>query len=112
MEPVDAVVLAGGRITGFFARAAGTRVKALVPVGGRPMLSHVVESLQATSGVGRVCVVGPESVRQAAGGALWTLEGATVLENIRLGLSALSPSPDAKVVLCGADVPTLRPGAL
>lgn len=112
MEPVDAVVLAGGRISGFFARAAGTRVKALAPIRGRPMLAYVVEALEATPGVGRVCVVGPAAVKTASPTALWAAEGRTVLDNIRIGLEAVSGRPDRRVVLCGADVPTLEAAAL
>jgi molybdopterin-guanine dinucleotide biosynthesis protein A len=113
---VDSVVLAGGRVSGLFAWAAGTQVKALAPVGGVPMLRRVTEALLAATE--RVCVVGPEAVREAsAPGCLWEPEGRSAPENAlagvrRLGAEAGSEGGERRVLLCAVDTPFLSPAAL
>ena len=54
--PPTALVLAAGRPDDPIARAAGVDHKALVPVGGVPMLQRVVEALRASGTVGRIVV--------------------------------------------------------
>jgi GTP:adenosylcobinamide-phosphate guanylyltransferase len=53
----DALVLAGSRGAGDpVATAGGKSCKALVEVGGRPMLSHVLDALRASGRIGRISV--------------------------------------------------------
>lgn len=69
MSPVTAVVLAGSRPSGDpFAEAYGTDLKALIPVGGIPMVRRPVEALLATASVGRIRVLAqqPDRIREAA----------------------------------------------
>jgi molybdopterin-guanine dinucleotide biosynthesis protein A len=107
---VDALVLAGGRIDGEFAAAVGTQVKGLAPVAGEPMLTRVARALVATPQVGRVCVVGPESVRAALPeGCLWQPETDTAFDNILAGIAALEAGDDCRILVCGADVPAISP---
>jgi molybdopterin-guanine dinucleotide biosynthesis protein A len=109
----DAVVLAGGRISGLFARAAGTRIKALASVRGRPVVHCVAEALLAARSVGRVCVVGPEAIREAVPeGCLWQLESDSAYANACAGLERLATPGDARVLLCGADLPFLKAEAV
>lgn len=61
---MKAVVTAGGRITGDYARETGTAVKALVRVRGVTMLDRVVDALRG-AGATRIAVVGGEEVRAA-----------------------------------------------
>ena len=49
VESCDAIVMAGGRISGMYARAAGTTIKALVPVCGVPVVRRVVEALRTVT---------------------------------------------------------------
>ena len=68
MSPVTAVVLAGSRPGGDpFAEAYGTDLKALIPVGGVPMVRRPVEALLASADVGRIRVLAqqPERIRKA-----------------------------------------------
>lgn len=59
--PVSALVLAGQRPSGDpMAMAAHIRLKAFLPVGGRPMLERVVEALRASPAIGRITVSIPE----------------------------------------------------
>ncbi len=68
MSPVTAVVLAGSRPGGDpFAEAHGTDLKALIPVGGNPMVLRPVEALLASANVSRIRVLAqqPERIREA-----------------------------------------------
>ncbi len=104
--------MAGGRISGLFARATGTTVKGLVPVAGEPLVRRVVGSLQATPAIRRVCVVGPEEVRETLPeGVLWCRGTGRVVQNLRSGIEELGIS-NRRLLLCGTDVPALTPEAL
>src|SRR5438874_11873098 len=97
--------MAGGRISGVYARAAGTRVKALVPVAGAPAVCRVVDALRS-AGLGRVVVVGPEAVRDALGGtAEWAREAGPALANLEAGRARLLPRGEERVLVCGGYVP-------
>jgi molybdopterin-guanine dinucleotide biosynthesis protein A len=111
-EPYNAIILAGGRISGMYARAAGTTIKGLVPVGGTPVVRRVVEALRRAACIERVCVVGPEAVRNAAGeGCLWQAETATALENLEAGIERLGGG-GRRLLVCGTDVPAMDAGAV
>ena len=61
-QPTDhtAVVLAGDRgANDPVAVATGAPCKALVPVGGQPLLARVIETLRGVSGIDAIVVVGP-----------------------------------------------------
>jgi molybdopterin-guanine dinucleotide biosynthesis protein A len=105
---MDVILMAGGRISGDYAAATGTEVKALVPVGGRPTLRRILDALRPMPELGRLCVVGPENVREVCGGdAEWTPETPTALGNLLAGLDHLRLPDDVPFLLCGADVPCL-----
>jgi GTP:adenosylcobinamide-phosphate guanylyltransferase len=55
---VTALILAGNRAGGAdpMAAAAGVSHKALLPVGGTPMILHVIRALQASPAIGRIVV--------------------------------------------------------
>lgn len=109
----DAVVLAGGRITGLFARVAGTRVKGLIRLGGQPLVTRAAAALRAAPEVGRVIVVGPEAVCAALpGGCDWCPEGDSALANLAAGLAALGEGGEGRVLVCGVDVPALEAAAV
>jgi len=102
--------MAGGRISGLFARAAGTCVKALAPVRGIPVVTTIVRALRETPGVGRIVAVGPEGVRDALGDlCLWQREVGSAPDNLRAGLECLDTH--RRVLVCGSDVPALTPDA-
>lgn len=59
--PLAVLVLAGQRPEGDpMAEAAGIRLKALLPVAGRPMLERVVDALRSSRGIGAVTVSIPQ----------------------------------------------------
>ena len=58
--PFTAIILAGDRTSGDpLAEAAGVACKSLVPVGGRPMVLRVLDSLEAAREVGSIILCGP-----------------------------------------------------
>jgi len=58
--PFTAIVLAGDRTSGDpLAEAAGVACKSFVPVGGRPMVLRVLDTLNAASQVGSLILCGP-----------------------------------------------------
>lgn len=59
---VDAVLPAGGRISGSFAAEAGAEVKALIPLGGITVLERTIDMLRATGCVERIVVIGPDEL--------------------------------------------------
>jgi GTP:adenosylcobinamide-phosphate guanylyltransferase len=63
---VKAVVTAGGRVEGEYARLAGTTCKALAPVRGITMLEHVVAALRGC-GVDAIAVVGDQRIERMLG---------------------------------------------
>ena len=112
-KPLDAIVLAGGRIDGEYAAAVGSEVKALAPVRGRACGARVVDALLAAEWVGRIVVVGPEMVVPALPeGCTWVEESDSAYGNVHAGLNALQPGEGDQVLLCGADVPALTSEAL
>jgi len=86
---VDAVLPAGGRISGPFAAEAGAEVKALIPLGRGTVLEGTIRALRESAGVGRVVVIGPAELsgHPAVRGAEAVLpEGESGPENIFRGL--------------------------
>jgi len=98
--PFDAVILAGGR-----ARRLGGADKPAMPVGGRPLISRVVE---AVSGADQIVVVGPP--RPGLGDAVFVREdppGAGPVPALRTGLALVRSS---RLVLLAADLPFIATG--
>lgn len=117
-ERFTAIVLAGDRGPDDpLALGAGVRYKALVPVGGRPMVLRVLEALGRSATVGRRLLCGPprEALAQddelregtASGAWDWVPPGPTPSTSALSALQALPES--APVLLTTADHALLRP---
>lgn len=63
---MNAVITAGGPISGAYAKLARTDLKALVPVHGGTMLAHTIDAARG-AGATRIAVVGNDAVRAAVG---------------------------------------------
>jgi GTP:adenosylcobinamide-phosphate guanylyltransferase len=106
-----AVVTAGGRIEGDFARQAGTTVKALAPVRGVTMLQRMLDALR-TAGVTDIAVVGGDEVRAACGSTVerFVDESPSGSENL---LRALRAWPDSERLLYAtSDLPYVTEAAI
>lgn len=116
--PIPVVITAGGRLPEEFAARAGTVVKALVSLGGRPLIWRVRDALAAVEGVApNPIVVGPvEDLQSALGGfvAEWVPEGKTGPDNVVRGLAVLSQEAKAggAVLLSTSDLAFPTPEAI
>lgn len=103
--PIDAVVLAGSR-PGRDALLGDTGVatKALLPIGGRPMLLYVIDALLASPGVGRITILAQDSGKLARAPEL-----ATLAQNPRIAFidSGAGISGSLAVVVSGHAAPLL-----
>jgi len=107
---VNAVVTAGGRIDGPYARAAGTTVKALVRVRGRTLLERAIAAVRG-AGIGRIAVVGNDDVASACRDAVDRIvpdrgDGAA---NVLAALHAFADDPGTPVLLMVSDLPFVEP---
>ncbi|HEX5325011.1 MAG TPA: NTP transferase domain-containing protein [Capsulimonadaceae bacterium] len=111
MEKIPALVVAGGRIAGEYAEAAGTTVKALIPVGGRPVIDYLLATLRELPQIGAVCVVGPEEIRDALRpDAIWEAEAGSGPANVLMGIRRLGVPQ--RLLLCASDTPMIGAEAL
>jgi GTP:adenosylcobinamide-phosphate guanylyltransferase len=108
-----AIILAGQRPgTDPLASAFANRLKALVPLGGEPMVTRVVRTLSATPGIGRIIVLGQEpallkAAVVAGGTATLIMSHAGISESIRTVAGGdAAPWP---VLVTTADHPLLTP---
>ncbi len=106
-ELTGAIVLAGGRSSRF------GRDKLAEPIGGRPLVDHAIEAVQAIA-TNVVVVLAPRAARALPDGVA-IAHDATLdegpLGGVVAGLAALPTSIDV-VVIVGGDMPTLRPDVL
>jgi GTP:adenosylcobinamide-phosphate guanylyltransferase len=102
---MKAVITAGGRIDGPFARDAGTNVKALAPVRGATMLTRIVNALRA-NGATQIAVVGGSEVSAACSGVVERViaESPSGATNLLLALQAW-PEDGEPLLYATSDLP-------
>lgn len=106
-----AVITAGARIDGAYARNAGTQIKALAPVRGTTMLSRAITAARGV-GADAIAVVGGEGIRAACGADVerFVAEGESGAENVRRALRAW---PDDETLLyVTSDLPYIDTASL
>jgi GTP:adenosylcobinamide-phosphate guanylyltransferase len=108
-----AIVLAGQRPgPDRLAAAFGERWKALVRVGGEPMVTRVIRTLSGTPGIARIIVLGqePEALQSAvdAGGAAALIASKSGISESILAVAGTSAAP-WPVLVTTADHPLLTP---
>jgi molybdopterin-guanine dinucleotide biosynthesis protein A len=114
---IDAVLPAGGRISGAFAEEAGAEIKALIRLDGNTLLEQVIGALRETDRVRRIVVVGPGELKEAAAEAdRLEPEGDGGIENLLRGLEWLRQAnggiyPD-RVLISATDLPFLTSEAV
>jgi CTP:molybdopterin cytidylyltransferase MocA len=125
---VDAVLLAGGgtlkadRHTGgkkaSTQDAPGTQGnKALLTIGGRPMVDYVIEALKGCPEVDQIVLVGDAALQKAyhqTAGLLTAAPGDSPLGSLASGAAALETAerPADWVLTCTGDIPFLTAGAV
>lgn len=110
---VDAVVLAGAMNQGALREESSAEYEALIDVAGRPIIDYVLQALLSSQYIDRVVVVGPDSLEVLINDKRITVtpHGASLAENIKLGLAHLSRT-EKKVLLVTADIPLLTAEAV
>lgn len=109
--PYSAVITAGGRVEGEFARVLGTPVKALAPFRGKTLVQLAVEALRG-AGIDRIAVVGGAEVRSACHDAVERVidESADGSENLRRALHAWDTG--SPLLYLTSDMPFITPQSL
>ena len=118
LDHIDTVVLAGARSSAPAGEAQTSGYTALVELGGKPAICHLLDALRAAPEVRRICIAGPEALLRpkveaytAAGTAYdFVSSGETLMESIYSGLSHFADSPMALPVT--ANMPLLTPRAI
>ena len=81
----------------------GTDVKALVRIGGKPIITSIVEALRSTTGVGGVRVVGPAAARPFAPDVdEWIDELQTGEQNL---MAAMRAAQSERILFSSSDLP-------
>lgn len=115
---LDAIVLAGDRGA---ARPVGDRTKALLPLGGKSLLHHVLDALAGVDRVGRIAVVGPKRELEQQLPPAAFAKPVTILEQrdsayqnfwmafeyLAGGSNGTEPDPERPVLLLAADTPLI-----
>ena len=105
-----AVITAGGSVDGAFARAIGTRVKALAPFGARTLLDVAVDACTEAGIDGIAVVGGPEVRAHLAGRGLRVIEAAP--DGGANVLLALDAWPAERFVYLASDLPFATAGGV
>ena len=113
----DVLLPAGGRISGDYARAAGTEIKALISFGGVTVLERTIAALRATNRANRIAVIGPREIENHAAtraADLFAEEGTSGPDNVFRGLEKLGYDSNnhARVLAVTTDLPFLSAAAL
>jgi len=112
---IPAAILAGGAGDDEVAAAAGATCKALVDVGGRPLIDRVARALQGARLVGEIVAVEGPGGELSAGWAdpmvpVVRASGRGFLDTVMAAAEAL---PDAeRILLATVDIPMVTPEAL
>jgi GTP:adenosylcobinamide-phosphate guanylyltransferase len=106
IDKMSAVVLAGGKASEEIQKLTGVTNRALVPIGGRPMLDYVVDALHASDTVDDVYVVGdvPSSSRYTQ-----IADQGSLLDNLMAGLNAAGTE---SALVATSDIPFITAAAI
>ena len=104
---VPAIVLAAGGKADQLALAEGVADKAMLPVGGRPMIDWVLDALAAAQLVGEVTLVANEGspLNDHVAGRVRVAhpQGPSFLDSIEAGMTGYADRP--RVLVCTGDIP-------
>lgn len=108
---LDAVVFAGGVISGSLARESGETIKGLIEFGSKACITRVVEGLLDCPRIGRVAVVGAECMKLRLllnDRVFFEIERRGAIENILAGIDRLGlRGTDSPILACPGDLPLL-----
>jgi GTP:adenosylcobinamide-phosphate guanylyltransferase len=108
---MNAVITAGARVNGEFARRIGTTVKALARVKGRTLLAAGIEAARQ-SGVTRLAVVGGNEVREACAQSVDLIVEETENGAVNLQRALHAWGDEAPLLYMTSDMPFIGAAAL
>jgi len=118
-EPcVDALLPAGGRITGEFRQRAGVELKALIKFQDVSILERTIKALRGVDRVGKIVVVGPRAAHAEAINCVAAVdaldEADTGSANVLLGLEWLQSQQNRAdhVLVAATDMPFITPASV
>lgn len=116
-QRIDALLPAGGRVSGEFAQKSGAEIKALIRFDGVSILKRTIEAIKGADEIGRIVVVGPPETHVEAlecGATAVLNESDSGSANILLGLEWLHAQNDPadRVLVVATDMPFLTSGAV
>ena len=104
---IVAVVLGGSDRADPLAQAVGVAAKALVPIGGRPMASYVLEALREREAVSACIYVGSATPELRTLATRTLASGESLTASLRAGLEAAEALDPERVLAISADLPWL-----
>ena len=112
MRTLDAILPAGGTAGPELAKAAGTPIKALIPIEGTPILERTLQAVKQSQTARRIALIGSQTLLDHPAAALADFklkEAATGPENLYNGLNALlaQPDPPEAALIVAVDQPYL-----
>ena len=108
---VDAMVLAGAPNTGKLQEVSPEEYEATIPVGGKPLISYVVDAIKSTPRIREIVVVGPKVLAELLPAGVRLVEsGSSLTDNILRGTAALRNSP--KILVVTSDIPFIHRDAI
>ena len=112
MPKLDAVVLAGGKISDVLGPSVDVAYQAQIPINSQPMVQYVVQALRAVEEIDRIVVVGPQELNQVLSSDRCEVVelGETMVENLLRGLDTIQTTN--KVLVATGDIPLLTPEAV
>ena len=106
MDPIDAIILAAGRLRDADAASAGVKIKALLRVGESTPLDAIVGAMRASRSVSRVIVVAPSELHGSSSQVdLWIDERMSGEDNVLAGLGSASTR---RSIVSASDLPFVQ----
>jgi len=107
---IDAIVMAGGKISQQMQAATGATNRALVELSpGRTMLDYILDALRGAKSVGAIYVVGDVP---AQAGIEIVAPGETLVDNLMRGLESAKSPKGSQALLVSADIPFISSAAI
>lgn len=113
MNPIDAVVLAGGPMDAVAQQQPDAPNKAFVEIDGVTLVARVLSALRRSHAIGRIAVVAPPAAgkrSELAAADELRPDGIRITESLRNGLAGFAP--DRAVLVVASDLPVLTPVAV
>lgn len=113
MNPIDAVVLAGGPRDAVAQQQPNAPNKAFVEIAGVTLVARVLAALRNSHAIRCIAVVAPPSAHERSELAAATTlrpDGVRITESLRSGLAGFAP--DHAVLVVASDLPVLTPAAV